>query len=185
MKKRGANRPAQTASIVGALLLSALTGRAAHAESETAAPASSTEPARRPYRLYAGPQIGLLLPFGVGAAYVLRHEERVRFAFDFLWEPSNYLQSYSVGANYHVLDRVFFVGGRARFMQMHSPFSRGFRARRDNQLAFGPEIGVAIPLDRAQRFVPFGTLGAIFFPSEVSSLPPMYTLDLGVSFGVL
>ena len=72
-----------------------------------------------------------------------------------------------------------------RFMQLHSPFSRGFHARRDNQLTFGPELGVRFPVGRDQRFLPFASLGMSFFPSETSSLPPLITLNLGLGYGVL
>jgi hypothetical protein len=145
--------------------------------------ASPTTP--RPYRLYAAAEVGLLMPVGVGAMLTLPHEERFRWDIDFTWEPSNYLQSYSFGGAYHLWDRAFFAGARARFMQLHPPFSRGFHARRDNQLALGPELGVRFPIGRDKRFVPFASLGAIFFPSATSSLPAMYTLNLGLAFGVL
>jgi hypothetical protein len=139
----------------------------------------------KPYRLYVAAQLGLLLPAGIGAVLSLPHEDRLRWDIDFVWEPSNYLQSYSFGGAYHPWDRALFVGARARFMQLHPPFSRGFQARRDNQLALGPEIGVRFAVGRENRFVPFASLGVIFFPSETSSLPPMYTLNVGLAFGVI
>jgi hypothetical protein len=144
-----------------------------------------TPPLVRPYRLYAAAELGLLMPVGSGAMLALPNDDRLRWDIDFTWEPSNYLQSYSLGGAYHPWDRALFVGARARFMQLHPPFSRGFHARRDNQLAFGPELGVRFAIGRENRFVPFASVGAIFFPSETSSLPPMYTLDLGLAFGVL
>ena len=108
-------------------------------------------------------------------------EGNPRWQIDAVWEPSNYLQSYSLGGSYHPWDKVFFVGARLRLMQLHAPWSRGFRARTDNQLALGPEIGVRFSIGAAPRFLPFASLGVIFFPSETLSLPPMFSLNLGVA----
>jgi hypothetical protein len=116
--------------------------------------------------------------------FSIAHEGRPRWDLDFFWEPSNYLQSYSFGGAYHPWDRVLFIGGRIRWMQLHPPFSRGFHARRDNQPGLGPEIGVRLAFGREQTFLPFASFGAIFFPSATISLPPMYTLNAGIAFGL-
>jgi len=158
------------------------------AEDVASAPAEtspSPPAATRPFRLHAAAELGLVMPVGIGAVMSLPANERLRYDFDFFWEPSNYFQSYGLGAAYHPWDRAFFVGVRGRFMQLHSPFSRGFHARRDNQLTFGPELGVRFPVGRDQRFLPFASLGMSFFPSETSSLPPLITLNVGLGYGVL
>jgi hypothetical protein len=175
-----------TSTIVACLVTAIGPARGADIPSAPIADTASSAPTpQRPFRVYAVAELGLLMPVGIGAILALPHEDRLRWDIDFVWEPSNYLQSYSFGGAYHPWDRAFFVGARTRFMQLHPPFSRGFHARRDNQLALGPELGVRFAVGRAQRFVPFASLGAIFFPSETSSLPPMYTLNLGLAFGVL
>ena len=125
------------------------------------------------------------MPVGFAAMVAIPGEGKLRWEIDVVWEPSNYLQSYSVGGAYHPWDKIFFVGARLRFMQLHAPWSRGFQARTDNQIAIGPEIGVRFPVGASPRFLPFASLGAIFFPSATLSLPPMYSLVVGaaVDFG--
>src|SRR6266571_5091564 len=47
----------------------------------------------RPYSLYLGADLGILLPVGIEALVMVPHDDRPRWDFDVLWEPSNYLQS--------------------------------------------------------------------------------------------
>ena len=151
----------------------------AKANSSDCVPAPS-----RDYALAAGLKLGVLLPVGLGAMLSLPGDGKVRWQIDVVWEPSNYLQSYSVGGSYHPWDKVFFAGARLRLLQLHAPWSRGFRARTDNQLALGPEIGVRFSFGSAPRVLPFASLGVIFFPSETLSLPPMVSLDIGAALDV-
>lgn len=181
-----------------ALLIAATPGRAQDSSGQTAtektwgaATGATGTPEPNPdcappgswksYSLAAGAKLGMLNPIGLGAMLSLPGEGKVRWQIDVVWEPSNYLQSYSIGGSYHLWDKVFFAGARLRLMQLHAPWSRGFRARTDNQLALGPEIGVRLSLGAAPRVLPFASLGIIFFPSETLSLPPMISLDIGAA----
>ena len=150
------------------------------------APASEANPDCTPqppkdYSVAAGLKVGVLMPVGLGAMLSLPGDGPVRWQIDVVWEPSNYLQSYSVGGAYHPWGKLVFAGARLRFMQLHAPWSRGFRARTDNQIALGPEIGVRFSFGARPRVLPFASLGVIFFPSETLSLPPMVSLDIGAA----
>jgi hypothetical protein len=180
-----AARVSGTAAAVGLVLAAApctaeATSTSAAAIGERAAdcvPAGS----RETYALAAGVELGTLMPVGLGAMLSIPGENKVRWQIDVVWEPSNYLQSYSVGGSYHPWDKVFFAGARLRLVQLHAPWSRGFRARTDNQFALGPEIGVRFSLGARPRFLPFASFGVIFFPSETLSLPPMFSIDVGTA----
>jgi hypothetical protein len=52
-------------------------------------------------------------------------------------------------------DSAFVAGGRLRYVQMHSPFSRGFEPSTDHQLALGPELGARWLIDGSRRFMLF------------------------------
>jgi hypothetical protein len=181
------------ARVSGAAVATALLLAAAPCAAEDtptfASAATASEPSpdcvlprsRETFALAAGVQLGTLLPVGLGAMLSIPGENNVRWQIDVVWEPSNYLQSYSVGGSYHPWEKVFFAGARLRFMQLHAPWSRGFRARTDNQFALGPELGVRFSLGARPRFLPFASLGVIFFPSGTLSLPPMFSIDIGTA----
>src|SRR5690349_8554971 len=82
----------------------------ASSPSETAPPTSSTAPlsalsaedctppaSANTYSLWASVQLGVLMPIGVGAVLSLPGQGKPRWLVDVIWEPSNYLQSYSMG----------------------------------------------------------------------------------------
>ena len=181
---RGARTSCLGLGVTASALL-VLASNSARAADTPSLPVANDAPcASWSHRLHAAAEVGLLMPVGLGTIFSLAYEQRPRWDFDFFWEPSNYLQSYSLGGAYHPFDRIFFVGARVRWIQLHPPFSRGFHARRDNQPALGPEIGVRLTLGRDRTFLPFASLGATFFPSATTSLPPMYTLNVGMGLAL-
>jgi hypothetical protein len=139
---------------------------------------------RPPFALYVGVEAGSVMPVGLTFLFTLPRGDKLRTDLDLTWEPSNYLQSYSFGMNYHFFDSAFVAGGRLRYLQMHAPWSRGFEPRTDHQLALGPELGARWLIDGSRRFMLFFLLGASFFPGQTLSLPVMYTINLGIALGI-
>jgi hypothetical protein len=135
------------------------------------------------YMIYVGAHLGALFPFGVDAIASLSSDERPLWDLDASWEPSGYQQSYSLGAAYHPFRNALFIGARIREMQMHAPWSRGYDSRVDNEWGGGLEAGVRGRL-WGSRFLGSFSLGAFYVTNEVSSLPVMFTLNVGLAYGV-
>ncbi|MBI3555866.1 MAG: hypothetical protein HY074_06360 [Deltaproteobacteria bacterium] len=127
-------------------------------------------------------QLGLLMPFGVTGTMMFTKNDHPEWDVDLTWEPSNYLQSYSVGGAYHPFKGAFFVGARIREMQLHAPWSRGYDPHFDNQLGIGPEIGFRGWFDKGQRWLGSVSVGAIYIPSDNTLLPVLYTLNVGLAY---
>lgn len=134
--------------------------------------------------VFAGVQLGILLPLGVDGALMLTKDAHPEWDIDVSWEPSNYWQSYSVAGAYHPLANAFFVGSRVRLLQLHAPWSRGYDAELDRQLGLGPEVGLRGWLDKGQRWLGLVSVGAIYVASDNTSLPLLYTLNVGLSYRV-
>lgn len=140
-----------------------------------AASAAASAPSTGP-TTYVGAQVGALFP--VGLSVMTRPSARADF--DFSWEPSGYLQSYSIGAAYHPGGRGVFVGARFRLLQLHAPWTRAYVAGEDNHLALGAEVGLRRPL--GTRWLATASLGAFRTDSRNLSLPALYTLNLGIAY---
>ncbi|MEI8258890.1 MAG: hypothetical protein WCJ30_24745, partial [Deltaproteobacteria bacterium] len=139
---------------LGALVLALATP--AHADllvpppqPQESTPASSPASASSPvplapvphFRLHVGAQFGVAPFFGLFGMATFYAQGRPRWDADVLWEPSGYLQSYSVGGAYHIVDSMFFVGARLRLLQLHAPWTRGYEVNADNHLGVGLEAG--------------------------------------------
>jgi hypothetical protein len=179
-----------TRALIASLALLLTCSMTANAYAETAAVnAVDAQPYpplvyRRPFSLYIGAEAGSVMPVGLMFLFEVPRGDHMRWDLDLTWEPSNYLQSYSFALNYHFFDSGFFAGVRLRYVQMHSPFSRGFQPSTDHQFALGPELGARWLIDGSRRFMLFFSLGASFFPGQTLDLPALYTLNLGIAFGV-
>jgi hypothetical protein len=154
---------------------------AAHALDRSPYPPLVAHP---PLSIYLGAQAGSVMPLGVTALLLIPSGDQMRWDLDLTWEPSHYLQSYSFGLNYHFFDNAIVAGTRLRYLQMHPPFTRGFRSEIDNQFAVGPELGLHWSVDSGRYLLLFVALGASFFPGSTLELPVLYTLNLGFAIGV-
>jgi hypothetical protein len=133
------------------------------------------------FRLHVGGQVGFPFLLGVNSTGTFFVEGRPRFDVDVTWEPSVTLQSYSVGAAYHVLDRAFFVGGRLRAVQFQAPWARGGA---EPYFAMGLELGGRIRVGEGERGVITIALHGSFVPGQASNLMTLIGLSAGFSWSV-
>ena len=137
--------------------------------------------------LFIGAETGSLLPAAVEGSYVrLAHDGRRRWVADLRVEPSNYWQSYSLGAAWHVGDRALFVGGRLRELLLHSPWSRGYDPAVDNHLGLSAETGFRwLPVFADRRLLITVSAGATHVTGSSVALPMIYNLNAGLGWRVL
>lgn len=136
------------------------------------------------WMLFIGVHIGSYFPVGLDVIATVSADKRPRWDFDASWEPSAYMQSYSVGAAFHPFHNAVFIGARFREVQEHAPWSRGYDARFDNEWGGGAEIGLR---DRlwGSRFLGWVSLGAFYVTNEYTSgAPVLFTLNIGLAYGV-
>lgn len=163
-----------------ALLLLPLIAGLAVAEEPRVAAAPPPAPVATPtFSLHVGGQVGFPFLLGVTTRGTFLAAARPRFAVDATWEPSAALQSYSLGGAWHVLDSVFFVGGRVRLVQFQAPWARG-----GAPLFFGAglELGVRFRAgaDGAVTIALHGTT----VPGQANNLSTLVGLSAGFSWGV-
>lgn len=129
-------------------------------------------------------KIGLPQPVGVQALATFSDERGPRWDLDLLVEPSRYQQSLSAGGAFRPFHNAVTVGVRARWLQLHPPWSRGYVFALDNALGLGPEIGGRWTLLREERLYLSALLGGIFCPRLRTALPPLLTADLAVGWRI-
>jgi hypothetical protein len=144
---------------------------------------SQSVPARS-IRLDVGTQVGAPLVVGATARASLRQDGRSRFDVDVTWEPSAWLQSYSLGAAWHVLDRAGFIGGRIRWLQFQAPWARSYHADTDNHLGLGVEAGLRLGLGPLERLGFHAALFATYVPTQSSQLQFLFGLNVGLTYAV-
>lgn len=154
------------------------------ADASAAAPAGPGAPALR-YRLAVGVNVGMVHVVGLQSTATLFANGRPRFDVDLLWEPSGFLQSYSVGAAWHPFDRVFYLGVRARLLQWHFPGTRGYVPERDNHLGIGLEGGMRAPIAVGGRLLLNINLGGTIVATAGSPLQGLLNITVGVAFAAL
>jgi hypothetical protein len=159
-----------------ALLLSAAVG----AQPADGAPSLAPPPKR----LYVLGKLGLSQPVGAQVLVNLSDERGPRWDLDLLVEPSRQWQSLSVGGAFRPFHNALHLGARARWMQLHPPWSRGYVFALDNALAVGPELGGRWGMLSDDRLMLGLGVGAVFSPWGRAALPTTYTLDLSVGWKV-
>ena len=137
-----------------------------------------------PLHVYVGAQLGFPHIVSVGALASLLHRGAPRFDVDFLWEPSGYLQSYSLGAAYHPKERMFFLGSRVRLLQLRPPWIHGFDAARDDHLGLGLEAGLRARVGPRRKVLVELRLQATGVPTQRPQLQWLIGLSLGVAYAV-
>jgi hypothetical protein len=147
---------------------------AAEVEGEASTPASPV------FRLSVGGQVGFPHLVGVTAIGGFLNQGKRRFDLDVLYEPSLMLQSYSVGAGYHVLDTPFFVGGRLRLLQFSPAWARGGG---DAWLGMGLELGGRFQVFNDKGLVHVA-LFATWVPAQATNLKVLVGLSVGFSWEV-
>ncbi len=167
----GADQPAATSTV-------------APAAPATVAQPTSPSTVGPGFRLHVGAQVGLPIIFGVGATGTFFVANRPRFDVDAWWEPSGFLQSYSIGAAWRPADRFFFVGARVRVMQFQPPWTKGFNGANDNHLGLGLEGGVRLRVGPSDRGLIAIALGGTFLPTQSVNLQWLIGLTAGFSWGV-
>lgn len=149
----------------------------------TAAMASADElaPAAARLDVAAGVHVGVLFPFGIDGVATYQPPAGRPWDLDVSWQPSAGWQSYSVGAGTRPFHGMMFGGVRARYLQLHPPWSRGFDGSHDHQLGLGVELGARVRLGGDGQLVATAALGAFAVPSGDTRLPVLYTLTLGIA----
>lgn len=132
-------------------------------------------------RVHVGGQVGLPFVVGVTSITSFLHEGRARFDVDATWEPSLQLQSYSLGGAYHVLDSVFFVGGRLRLLQTQPSWARGGG---DAFFGMGLELGARVRVGPGDHGLITVALGGTFVPAQAPNLTTLIGLTVGFSWAV-
>jgi hypothetical protein len=143
--------------------------------------AVATAPAQPEFRLNVGGQVGFPFLLGVKTEGTFFKEGRPRFDIDAAWEPSVSLQSYSLGAAYHVLDRAFFVGGRLRMLQYQAPWARG---PVEMFFGMGLELGLKLRVGPDEKGVITIALHGTFVPGQATNLNTVLGLSAGFSWSV-
>lgn len=136
------------------------------------------------FRLRVGGHVGLPILLGVGATGTFHVDGRPRFDVDAHWEPSGFLQSYSVGAAWRPLDRFVFVGTRVRLLQFQPPWTKGFDGATDNHLGLGLEAGVRLRVGPGDRGLITLALGGTYVPTQAANLKLLLGLTAGFSWEV-
>lgn len=136
------------------------------------------------FRLHAGAHVGLPMLLGIGSTGTFFVAGRPRFDVDAWWEPSGFLQSYSVGAAWHPADRFFFVGTRVRLLQTQPPWTKGFNGAQDNHLGVGLETGVRLRVGPSDKGVVSIALGATYLPTQSANLQLLLGLTAGFSWSL-
>jgi len=137
-----------------------------------------------PDRFYVAGKLGVPQPVGIQALYSLADGQGPRWDLDLLLEPSLYQQSMGVGAGFRPFHNALVVGARARWLQLHPPWSRGYVFALDSALGLGPELGARWGLLSDDRLLVSLTAGGLFSPWGRAALPPMITMDLGVGWKI-
>ncbi|MFT3711160.1 MAG: hypothetical protein QM817_26320 [Archangium sp.] len=148
----------------------------------TQAPAAEVVAPKTPdFRLHVGGEVGFPFLLGVQGVGTFFFAGKPRFDLDATWEPSVTLQSYSLGVAYHVLDRFFFVGARARLVQYQPPWARG-----PVELFFGlgAELGVRLRVGPEDKGVINIALHGSFIPGQASNLQTLLGLSAGFSWSI-
>lgn len=136
------------------------------------------------FRLHVGGQLGLPMLLGVGTTGTFHVAGKPRFDVDLWWEPSGFLQSYSVGGAWRPADRFFFVGARLRLMQFQPPWTRGFNGANDNHFGASLETGVRLRLGPSDKGVLHVALGGTYLPTQSINLRWLIGLTAGFSWAV-
>lgn len=160
-----------------ALLLSLLAAPLASAqEAHVASEAPGT-------RLYVGAKVGLVHVAGLTAVASRFESGRQAWDLDLLWEPSAYLQSYSVGGAWHPLGGALYVGPRVRWLQFRAPWGRSFAAE-DNHLGLSAEVGGRWLLGEGRKGMLSVSGGPTWVPTQAGTLQWMLGLSVGFAWGV-
>ncbi len=147
--------------------------------------ASVSQPVTAPWvRVHLGAQVGLPLIAGVGVTSTFFKNGRPQFDADAWWEPSAYLQSYSVGGAWRPAGQFFFVGARLRWVQFQAPWTPGFRGAQDNHFGMGLETGVRVRVGPGDKGVIAIALGATYLPTQSVNLQLLLGLTAGFSWSV-
>jgi hypothetical protein len=141
------------------------------------------------FRLHVGAHLGLPILVGLGTTGTFFVDGRPRFDLDAWWEPSGFLQSYSVGGAWHPADSFFFVGPRVRLLQFQAPWTAGFRSAQDHHLGLSLETGVRVRVGPGARAaekpgVVSIALAGTFVPTQSVNLQWLIGLTAGVSWSV-
>ncbi|MEN9800817.1 MAG: hypothetical protein RL653_4514 [Pseudomonadota bacterium] len=160
-----------------ALLLALLAAPLASAEEGQPATA---EPGTR---LYAGAKVGLVHVAGLTAVASRFEAGRQAWDLDLLWEPSAYLQSYSVGGAWHPLGGALYVGPRVRWLQFRAPWGRSFAAE-DNHLGLSGEVGGRWLLGEGRKGMLSVSGGPTWVPTQAGTLQWMLGFSVGFAWGV-
>lgn len=132
-------------------------------------------------RLNVGGQVGLPHIVGVTAQGSVRVDGTPRLDVDLLWEPSAYLQSYSLGVAWRPIGMLA-AGPRFRIVQFGAPWSRNVPATNQTFFGLGLDVGLRIPV--ADRGLVNVGLGATWVPAETPNLQLLFGLTAGFSWGV-
>lgn len=130
-------------------------------------------------RVQAGAHVGLPLLLGVGGTSTFFVAGKPRFDVDLWWEPSGFLQSYSVGGAYRPFDRFVFVGGRVRLLQFQPPWTPRFNGAQDNHLGLSLESGVRLRVGPGDKGVVAITASATFVPTQSVNFQWLLGLSAG------
>lgn len=136
------------------------------------------------FRLHVGGQLGLPILLGLGTTGTFHVAGKPRFDVDLWWEPSGFLQSYSVGGAWRPADRFFFVGARLRLLQFQPPWTKGFNGASDNHFGASLETGVRLRVGPADKGVIHVALSGTYVPTQSINLRWLIGLTAGFSWAV-
>jgi hypothetical protein len=150
----------------------------------TTAPTPDPVPvATRSRRVYLGARVDNVFPVGLQAQLGFGRDDRPTWDLDLLVEPSRAWQALGVGAAWRPFHNAFALGGRARWLQLAPPWSRGYHFAWDNALSLGLDLGGRWTLAQDRLQLSAG-LGAFVTPIAVPEVPPLIEAHLGAAWRV-
>jgi hypothetical protein len=132
-------------------------------------------------RLHAGAQVGFPHIVGVTALGSVRVDGVSKLDVDLLWEPSAYVQSYSLGVAWRPVG-ILAVGPRLRALTFGAPWSRDVVATVQTYFGLGLDLGVRVPV--ADKGLLLIGAQATWVPAEAPNLQLLIGLSVGFVWGV-
>ncbi len=142
--------------------------------------AADPAPLNVEYQMYGGVQTGLPFVFGAtGRLSVVQHQKPA-WDLDFHWEPSAWLQSYSVGVTWRPLRGLWGLTARGRVVTFGAPWSKGTTGA-DTHVGPGLETVWRWPLLQ-DRLVISLAAQVTWLPSQAANLQWLPGLNLSAEW---
>ena len=149
------------------------------AVAQTSAEAPSDAPMTA--KMYGGVQTGFPMVLGATGRLVFLKDAKPRFDADLTWEPSAFLQSYSIAASWRPLGGTWYAGARVRWLQFGAPWARGASST-NNHLGLGIETGWRWCFLNEDKLALTVGFHAAWVPTQATNLQSLFGVNVGVAW---